>query len=244
MSLLSADGWTDTLVGAITRGAPLDPAGPVLIMILAAAVVLAVPGIVWRHFGIYVTVVHELGHAFAALLTGQRLTGIRIRSDQSGTTHTLARGRWPAVWSGFWGYPAPAAVGAALVLAALTGWQSAALLAGAVVVLLALLFVRNWFGALAVLVCAAVSVALLYLADGRVQGYVLLVLGAALLLGAVLAWFNVIAVHLTRRNRLASSDAYLLYRRTGIPSVVWLLLMGTVIAACAWAAVTAVLIAG
>ncbi len=89
------------------------------------------------------------------------------------------------------------------------------------------------------LVCAAVSVALLYLADGRVQGYVLLVLGAALLLGAVLAWFNVIAVHMSRRGQLGSSDAYLLYRRTGIPSVVWLLLMGVVIAGCAWAAVRA-----
>lgn len=238
------EGWTGTLIRAMDRGLPVDPPLPILILILAAAVALAVPGVLWRHFGIYVTVVHELGHAFAALLTGQRLTGIRIQPDQSGTTHSLARGRWPAVWSGFWGYPAPAVVGAAMVLSARTGWQGAALLIGGAVIVLSLLFVRNFFGAVSVLICAAVAVALLYLADGQVQGYVLLVLGTALLVGAALAWFTVIAVHVSRRDQLASSDAYLLSRRTGIPSVVWLLLMGAVIAGSGWAAVGAVLPAG
>ncbi len=131
-----------------------------------------------------------------------------------------------------------------MVLSARTGWQGAALLIGGALIVLALLFVRNFFGAVSVLFCAAVAVALLCLADGQVQGYVLLVLGTALLMGAGLAWFTVIAVHISRRDQLASSDAYLLYRRTGIPSVVWLLLMGAVIAGSGWAAVGAVLPAG
>ncbi|MCY0903482.1 M50 family metallopeptidase [Arthrobacter sp. H14-L1] len=238
------DGWTGNLLRATVQGPPVEPPLQVLILILAAAVSLAVPGVLWRHFGIYVTVVHELGHAFAALLTGQRLTGIRIQRDQSGTTHSVARGRWPAVWSGFWGYPAPAVVGAAMVLSARTGWQSAALLIGGALIVLALLFVRNAFGAVSVLFCAGVAVTLLYLADAQVQGYVLLVLGTALLVGAALAWFTVLSVHVSHRDRLATSDAYLLYRRTGIPSVVWLLLMGAVIAGSGWAAVGAALPAG
>lgn len=214
-----------------------------LALIAAAALLLAGPAVIWRYFGVYVTVVHELGHAFAALMTGQRLRGIRIQRDQSGATHTLARGRWPAVWSGFWGYPAPAVVGAALVVAAVNGWQGAALLAGAVVVVLSMVFVRNIFGALAVLVCAAVAVGLLYFASGTVQGYVLLVLGATLELGAVRAWLNLVMVHLKRRHQLASSDAYLLRQRTRIPSGLWLLLMGAAIGLSAWSAVTAALAA-
>jgi hypothetical protein len=40
---------------------------------------------------------------------------------------------------------------------------------------------------------------------------------------------------------LPSSDAYWLWRRTGVPAAVWLLLMGAVLAASGWAAGAALL---
>jgi hypothetical protein len=234
-------GWLDVATRQLARQAPPGLTPLALALLLAGALMLAVPPRVWRYFGVYVTVVHELGHAAAALLTGQRLTGIRIRLNQSGTTHTLARGRWPAVWSAFWGYPFPAVLGAALVTAATTGWQGPALLAGSAVVVLTLLFIRNWFGVLAVLVCAVASLALLLLCPAGVQGYVLVALGAALLVGAFRAWVNVVGVHARRRSELPSSDAYWLWRRTGVPAAVWLLLMGAVLAVSGWAAGVALL---
>ncbi|MCZ2403219.1 M50 family metallopeptidase [Paenarthrobacter sp. Z7-10] len=228
--------WLAAITDALIRGTPVTPAAPVLALVAAAALLLAGPAVLWRYFGVYITVVHELGHAFAALMTGQRLRGIRIQRDQSGSTHTLARGRLPAVWSGFWGYPAPAVLGAALVAAATAGWQRATLLVGAVVVLLSIIFVRNIFGALAVLVCASVAAGLFYFATDIVQGYVLLVLGATLEVGAVRAWLNLVSVHLRRGRQLSSSDAFILQQRTRIPAGLWLLLMGAVIGACVWGA--------
>lgn len=230
----AAGQWFDRFLGGFGQAAPLVPPLVALVLITAAAVVLAVPAGTWRYFGLFVTVVHELGHAFAALLTGQRLTGIKINSDQSGSTHSLGRGGWRVVWSGFWGYPAPALVGAVLIWSALNGWHPAALSVSAVVILLTLLFVRNLYGALVVLGCALVSGLLLVYATPTTLGYITLVLGIALLVGAVRDWINVASLHVKRRREVSSSDAYILSRRTRIPSGVWLFLFGLVIAAAAW----------
>ncbi|HET8795334.1 MAG TPA: M50 family metallopeptidase [Arthrobacter sp.] len=225
--------WLQRFLDGFTQAAPLVPSPLTLGLIVAAAVVLAVPAATWRYFGLFVTVVHELGHAFAALLTGQRLTGIKINSDQSGSTHSLGRGGWRVVWSGFWGYPTPALVGGVLIWCALNGWHPAALSVSAVVILLTLLFVRNWYGVAVIFGCVLVSGALLLYADRTTLGYITLVLGIALVVGAVRDWLNVASVHARRRRELASSDAYILYRRTRIPAGLWLALFGTVIAAAA-----------
>lgn len=226
-----AEQWFGQVVGGFAQVTPLAPPLVTLALILGAAVVLSAARASWRYFGLFVTVVHELGHAFAALLTGQRLTGIKINSDHSGSTHSLGRGGWRVVWSGFWGYPTPALVGAALIWSALNGWHPAALSVSAVVILLTLLFIRNFHGALVVLGCVLVSGALLIYASRELQGYVTLVLGIALLVGAVRDWIKVASVHTKRRHLVKSSDAYILSRRTPVPAGIWLTLFGMVIAA-------------
>jgi len=92
-----------------------------------------------------------------------------------------------------------------------------------------------------VFVSAAISALLWFFAPATVQGYALLVIGIALLVGAVRALGTVIGVHVRRRDQLASSDAYLLYRRTGIPSPIWLLLFTALIGGCCVAAVASYL---
>ncbi|HET7414984.1 MAG TPA: M50 family metallopeptidase [Arthrobacter sp.] len=225
--------WFDRLLDGFTQASPVVPSPVILLVIVTAAVVLAVPRSTWRYFGLFVTVIHELGHAFAGLLTGQRLTGIRINSDQSGSTHSLGRGGWRVVWTGFWGYPTPALAGAALIWCALNGWHPAALSASVVVIALTLLFIRNWYGVLVILGCVLISGALLLYADRTLLGYITLVLGVALVVGAARDWLNVASVHVRRRRELASSDAYILYRRTKIAAGLWLALFGVVIAAAA-----------
>jgi hypothetical protein len=64
-----------------------------------------------------------------------------------------------------------------------------------------------------------------------VQGYALLVLGVALLVGSVRGLVTVIGVHTSRRAQLRTSDAYLLYQRTGVPSPVWLAVFALLIGA-------------
>ncbi|MCC9177369.1 M50 family metallopeptidase [Arthrobacter sp. zg-Y750] len=236
---ITSEWWSRVLEG-FSRGPALDPAPAVLLLVVAAAALLSIPRSTWRWFGLFVTFVHELGHAFAALMTGQVVKGIRLRFDHSGDMRSLGRGGFPAAWAGFWGYPVPAVVGAGLILAALYGWAGTALSASALVLLAALLFIRNVQGFAIAFGSALVSVLLVWFSSPVTAGYAAVCTGVALLVGAVRDWLNVVRVH-TRRRNLESSDAFILARRTGIPAAVWLAGFALVIAAAAAAALYAAL---
>ncbi len=222
-------------------GAPLALSTPLVLGILAAAAALSIPRASWQYFGLFSTLVHELGHAFAAVLSGRVVHGIRIRRNHSGDALSSGRGLSGTVISGVLGYPAPAIVGAAQLWSVFHGYTAIALVVGGAVLLLTLLVIRNLFGAVVVLASVAVSAALWLWATSTVQSYALLVLGVALLVGSVRGLLTVVGVHLRRRDQLATSDAYLLYRRTGVPSVVWLLIFAAMIGGCCVLAVSSYL---
>ncbi|MFJ6002810.1 M50 family metallopeptidase [Arthrobacter sp. NPDC092385] len=211
----------ERLMDGLVRASPPVIGVTGLVAIVAVAVALSVPRRSWRFFGLFVTVVHELGHAAAALLTLQRVTGITLRLDHSGTTTSLGPRGWRAAFTTFWGYPVPSAVGAALVWSAAYGWAPAALSVGALALMAALVLIRNLQGVLILGITAAVSLALVRFGGPASAGYACLVLGIALLVGACRDWGKVVRVHVRRRN-LASSDAYLLAGTTRIPAPVWL----------------------
>src|SRR4029453_16062803 len=100
-----ASGWWQAVLRGVSEGSVSEIAPPVVLGVLTAAIVLSIPARTWRWFGLYVTFVHELGHAFAALMTGRVVHGLRIGLDHSGQLLSSGRGRNGAVWSGFWGYP-------------------------------------------------------------------------------------------------------------------------------------------
>jgi hypothetical protein len=206
--------------------------------ILAIAATLSLPRVTWQFFGLFTTLVHELGHAFAAVLTGRVVHGIRIRRNHSGDAVSSGRGVLGVVVSGVLGYPAPAVVGAAQLWSGFHGYSAVALFTGGVVLVLTVLVIRNLFGVVVVLTSAGVSAVLWFYASPEVQGYALLVLGTALLVGSLRGLASVLAVHTRRRHRLQTSDAYLLYRRTGVPSPVWLAMFAAIIGACIVVAVT------
>jgi hypothetical protein len=194
--------------------------------------VLSIPRATWQYFGLFTTLVHELGHAFAAVLSGRVVHGIRIRRNHSGDALSSGRGSFGTVISGMLGYPAPAIVGAAQLWSVFHGYTAIALFTGGAALLLTLLVIRNLFGVVVVLASAAVSAALWFSATPPMQSYALLVLGVALLVGSVRGLATVIGVHVRRRDQLSTSDAYLLYRRTGVPSVVWLAIFTALIGGC------------
>lgn len=231
--LSAVSSWWQAVLNGFTRTDPLAVPLPVLLSILAAAVVLSIPRVTWRWFGLYVTFVHELGHAFAALMTGRFVHGLKIGLDHSGQLVSSGRRGFSATWSGFWGYPAPAVVGLALVWAVSAGWSGAAMSIGALILLLALIFLRNFTGILVALVSAAVAQSLVVFADARTVSYVVLALGIALGVGSVRDFFKVAAVHTRYRNRIASSDAFILSRSTGAPAWLWLAGFAAVIGGCA-----------
>lgn len=227
-----ANDWWQAIVAGFTREDTPNVAAPVVLGVLAAAILLSIPRPTWRWFGLYVTFVHELGHAFAALMTGRVVHGLRIGLDHSGQLISSGRSRMGAAWSGFWGYPTPAVVGAALIWSVSAGRAGAAMSIGAVMLLAALIFLRNVTGIVVAVCCAAVAQLLVMFASAPTVSHVVLALGVALGVGAVRDWFKVASVHTRRRERLASSDAYILAQRTGVPSFVWLAAFGLVIAGC------------
>lgn len=207
-------GFTDTHTTAV----PI----PALLAILAGATLLSIPRITWRWFGLYVTFVHELGHAYAALMTGRFVHSLRIGLDHSGRLVSSGRSAFGAAWSGFWGYPAPAVVGLALIAAFSVGRSGAAMSVGALILLVSLIFLRNLTGILVAVLSAAIAQMLILFASPTIVNYVVLALGVALSVGAVRDLFKLVGVHTLRRDRLAASDAYILGRTTGVPVFVWM----------------------
>ncbi|MEV7635765.1 M50 family metallopeptidase [Pseudarthrobacter enclensis] len=243
----SPAGLWETLLSAVSRTAPPPVTSVELILAIVAAAALSVPRRSWKYFGLLTTAAHELGHAFAAVTSGQRLSAIHLRLDHSGTTTTYSRSKAATVWSCFWGYPVPAVMGAAFVLCGFHGWGSASIAAGAAALASTLVFLRNPAGFLITAAAIAGALALLLLVPGGFIGHVAVALGLALLVGAVRDLVKLVHVHLRRRSRLATSDAYILYRATSVPSGIWIFLFMTAVGG-AWALaiqpVAAVLSAG
>ena len=186
--------------------------------VLAAALVLFPRS--WRVTRHVVTIVHEGAHGVAALLTGRRLSGIRLHSDTSGVTVSVGRPRGPGmVLTAAAGYVGPALLG--LGAAALLGTGHALALLWSVLVLLALLLVqiRNWFGLWSVLASGAVVLIVSELLPTQAQTAFAYLLAWFLLLSAPRPVFELQAER--RRRRSTTSDADQLARLTGLPGLVW-----------------------
>ncbi|EAR24213.1 putative integral membrane protein [marine actinobacterium PHSC20C1] len=231
----------EDFLDSLARTTPVEISPTLLIVIVAVAALLSIPQPIWKWFGLFTTLVHELGHAIGAILTGRFVHGMKIRMNHSGEAVSSGRGKLGSAISGSLGYPAPAIVGAIQLWCVTQGYTAIALFVGGAILVFTLLVIRNLFGFLVVAVSAAASAALWLWATPEQQSYVLLVIAIALLVGSVRGLATVVSVHTRRRDQLSTSDAYLLFKRTGIPSVVWLLLFSALIGASVVWAVTTVL---
>jgi Peptidase M50B-like len=193
---------------------------------LAALVAVAIDG-VWRWSRNVITIVHEGGHAVAALLTGRRLTGIRLHADTSGLTLSVGRPTGPGmVMTAAAGYVSPPLVGLVGV-ALLAADQVTVMLWTAAGVLAAMLvMVRNLYGALVLIVAGAAVVAIsFYGSPGLQAGF-----------GYGLTWFLLLGgvrpvVELWRQRHDPwgrASDAAQLARLTHLPVLVWTGIFGLV----------------
>lgn len=186
-----------------------------------ALLLVVVPG-AWSRTRHVVTLVHEGAHATAAVLTGRRLTGIRLHSDTSGLTVSVGRptgaGMVTTVLAGHLG-PAVLGLGAAALLGAGHAVGLLWLLLVALAVLL--LEIRNWFGLWSVLVFAALIVVVTWWGTPEVQ----------VAFAYALTWFLLIASprpvlelqQLRRRRRTSGSDADVLARLTRLPGLFWVM---------------------
>ncbi|MCX4091874.1 M50 family metallopeptidase [Nocardia sp. alder85J] len=205
----------------------VSPPPPLWVVIVTGVAALLLVGYppVWRVLRTGVTIAHEIGHAVVAVLTGRTLRGVRLHSDTSGVT--VSRGKpygLGMILTTMAGYPAPSALGlgcAALVAAGrltLMLW----LVVAALVVLL--VFIRNLFGLLAVVVTGAVVFAVSWFGTAVQQSVFGYAVTWFLLLGGARAVVELQRVH----TRGDGSDADQLAGLTRLPPLLWVLLFGAV----------------
>lgn len=178
---------------------------------------------VWRWSRNLVTIVHEGGHAVAAVLTGRRLTGIRLHSDTSGLTLSTGRPSGPGmVVTAAAGYLAPTLVGLAGVVLLAYDQVTVMLWAAAAFLLVMLFLIRNAYGVLSVVLTGAAVVALSLLAPADVQAAVAHAATWFLLLAAVRPVWEL----RRERRRVRTTDADQLARLTRVPGAFWVLFFG------------------
>jgi hypothetical protein len=187
------------------------------------ALVLVLAPATWPRVRLGVTVVHEAGHAVVAVLVGRRLRSIRLHSDTSGLTVSHGKPRGPGMVGMLAaGYLAPAALGllAALMLA---DGRSIGLLWLLVVLTAALiLWVRNGYGLLVLLVLGAGVLLVTWYGDGQVQSVAAYLISWLLLLAAPRPLVELLSAG---RRRGRTSDPDQLADLTRIPAVLWILLL-------------------
>ena len=186
--------------------------------VLALAVILFRPA--WHLTRNFITIAHEGGHALAAILTGRRLSGIRLHSDTSGLT--LSRGKprgFGMIVTGLAGYTTPPLLG--LGAAALLGTGRLTLLLWILLVLLALMLImiRNFFGVVSVVAAIAIIIGVSWYAPADVQGAFGYAFVWFFLLGGARAVFE---LQQSRFRRQASgSDADQVAHLTHVPAILW-----------------------
>jgi Peptidase M50B-like len=186
---------------------------------VAALLAVAVDGL-WRWSRNLVTIVHEAGHAVTAVLTGRRLTGIRLHSDTSGLTLSTGRPSGPGmVATAAAGYLAPSLAGLIGVVLLAFDQVTVMLWAATGLLLAMLVMVRNAYGALSLLLTGAIVVAVSLLAGADVQAGFAYAVTWFLLLAAVRPvgelWRE------RRRRGQGRTDADQLARLTRVPGGVW-----------------------
>jgi hypothetical protein len=222
-------------------GAQSAAPGWVIAASAAVALLIVASPRLWRLTRIAITIAHESGHAAASLLSGRRLEGIRLHADTSGETVSRGKRSGPGiVITALAGYITPPLLGVGA--SALLAVHRVTLLLALFLVLLAaiLLLVRNWYGALAVLITGGAIFAVIWLADPALRAAFACAVAWFLLFGGVrpvveLAQTRTRAVRLPPGVRLATgrsapgmSDADQLAWLTRIPAGVWVTLFALV----------------
>jgi hypothetical protein len=208
-------------------GAQPDPPGLLVVLTGIVALAAVATPLAWRIGRNVVTIAHEGGHALAAVLTGRRLTGIRLHSDTSGLTLSRGRPTGPGmVFTLLAGYVAPSLLG--LAGAWLLGGNRITLLLWlAVALLLAMLvMIRNFFGIVSVVITGAVVFVVSWYASADAQAVFAYTGVWFLLLGGVRPVAELQT--LRRRGRLPGSDADQLAGVTRVPGFFWVVLFGLV----------------
>jgi hypothetical protein len=205
-----------------TATQPVPDAGFVVATGVLALVLVLLPA-TWPKVRLGVTVVHEAGHALVAVLVGRRLRSVRLHSDTSGLTVSRGKPRGPGMVAMLAaGYLAPAALGLVAALLLANGRSVGLLWLLVVLAAVLILWVRNGYGLLVLLLGGAGVLLLTWYGDGTVQSVAAYLIAWLLLLAAPRPLVELLTAG---RRRGRTSDPDQLAGLTRVPAVLWILVL-------------------
>ena len=203
------------------------------LLTLALWWVIPFGGILTYPFRIFVTFIHEGGHALAALLTGNSVASLSVSMDGSGEVYSTSGGTLSRMFISSAGYLSAMAFGALLLMLIRRTIAARIVLAGSAVLIVALTVafgffspLINWslpglFTLLAGVALPAGLLAAARFATPRVAAFLVSFLAVQCVLNAL---FDLKTVLLLSAVPGVHTDAENMQMATGIPSLFWALM--------------------
>jgi len=197
-------------------------------LLIAAAITIAlwyIPflSVLSYPFTLFVTFIHEGGHALAALLTGNRVASLSVAIDTSGETYTTNGGIFSQVLISSAGYVGAMAYGALLLFLIRRAVAARYVLIGSGAFILGLTVIYGLGSPFTIVMglgIAAGLIAIALYASPRVATFFLSFLAVQSVLNAFL---NLKALFSLSFMPGASTDATNMANATGIPAIFWTL---------------------
>ena len=195
---------------------------PHLILLIFVAIALLLPRIpvVGKFFNIINTGVHEFGHALMALLLDGEVHKIELFKDTSGATVTQTKHKVASFLISLAGYPFAVSVGWLAFYLVQNGAAMGLVLGLSILFLLMLVFwIRNWYGALWVLLFCVLNGFLVYWKDGQYVEYAAKFYAVMILTESVVSSFVLLV--LSFKDSSKAGDATNLQNFTRVPASIW-----------------------
>ena len=196
---------------------------PLIYWLLVAAFVLPKIPYVGKFFNVINTGIHELGHALMALILQGQVLKIELFGDTSGSAVTKSANRFTAMLVSLSGYMFASAVAYFAFYLIHIGYVHHFIIGLSLVFLLMLiLWVRNWFGVIWVLLFVALNAFLIYHGNELYINIAALFYAVMILIESV--WSTLVVLFISVVNPESAGDAANLQKQTHVPAFIWALL--------------------
>jgi len=168
------------------------------------------------------TLIHESGHAFAALITSGTVLKVELFSDTSGAATILSNSWWAKICVSLTGYIFSSAMSFALLYLLKHNYFSLILYFLVSLAAFNLIFwVRNLYGIIWILIFVAICGGVLYLNISNLTLVWLIIICTIVFSDALLSTFELLYISIFQSKK--SSDALNLSKITWIPAFIWAL---------------------
>ena len=196
---------------------------PLIYWFAGLALVLPRIPVIGKWFNIINTAIHELGHALMALTLEGSVKKIELFNDASGTTTTSTQTKFGSFLVAFIGYPFSSLVSYFIFYLLSVGYEKGFIIGISILFLfMLLLWVRNIYGAIWIILFCAINGYLIYLNNAHYINIAALLYAVFIAVDAVFSALTVLFLSIKQKEK--AGDATLLKKVTGVPAFIWGLL--------------------